>query len=277
MSDFDPFAIAHAVELVTPDMAADWLSKHNTHNRRVRAQRVSLLEGDMRRGAWTFDAMPLRFAIDGTLLDGQHRLAAVHRSGIAQPFLIVRGLPASAQEAMDIVSPRSTGDTFSLRGYKNSTALAALCLCAFKWNAGVRKAIFTGSGVTSAQRSDFLDAHPELHDYAGLSRIGIERDLGMGRRILHLSWWLFDQIDKDDAAFFFERLCSEFGHEPENPISELRRSLLSAKGDTRSSTSPEWQLAMTIKAWNFYRDGASVKNLRWRRGGSAPESMPEPA
>ena len=89
---FDPTSITFAVVLVTPELAAEWLATRNTHNRKIRTQRVALLAEDMTRGSWVFDAMPLRFATDDTLLDGQHRLAAVVRSGLPQHFLVVSGL-----------------------------------------------------------------------------------------------------------------------------------------------------------------------------------------
>lgn len=32
--------------------------------------------------------------------------------------------------------------------------------------------------------------------------------------------------------------------------------------------------ALVVKAWNAYRTGRPVTNLRWRSGGSSPEAFP---
>ena len=34
--------------------------------------------------------------------------------------------------------------------------------------------------------------------------------------------------------------------------------------------------ALTIKAWNVWRDGGEVRSLRFAPGGSKPEKFPEP-
>ena len=79
------------VETITPQLAEIYLGK-NTHNRNIRKPVVGKYANDMENGFWNFDGAPIRFADDGTLLDGQHRLHAIIKSNKAIDLLVVRGL-----------------------------------------------------------------------------------------------------------------------------------------------------------------------------------------
>lgn len=61
-----------------------------------------------------------------------------------------------------------------------------------------------------------------------------------------------------------------------NPILTLRNLLIGAKADSRGEINQTYIAAVTIKAWNRYRSGDPVSQLRFRVGGANPESFPEP-
>ena len=73
------------VVMVTPELAAEWLT-HNTHNRGLKPIAIKRFAEDMTTGDWQWNGESIRFAADGTLLDGQNRLHAIVDSGeIPQP------------------------------------------------------------------------------------------------------------------------------------------------------------------------------------------------
>ena len=83
------------------DGSREWLG-FNTHNRNLRQRQCSAsctsTRPDMEAGNWQWNGESIKFAEDGTLLDGQHRLAAIAESGVTLPVLVVRGLPNETQE-----------------------------------------------------------------------------------------------------------------------------------------------------------------------------------
>ena len=81
---------------VTPELAREWLG-FNTHNRNMRARTVLAYAADMASGDWRWTGDSVKFATDGTLLDGQHRLAAIAEAGCTITTLIVRGLKNDTQ------------------------------------------------------------------------------------------------------------------------------------------------------------------------------------
>jgi len=45
---------------------------------------------------------------------------------------------------------------------------------------------------------------------------------------------------------------------------------------SRSKITADLAVALTIKAWNAYREGDPVRALSYRRGGASPETFPTP-
>jgi hypothetical protein len=65
---------------VTPQLAAQWLEK-NAGNRPVRRYWVDTMARSMRQGDFPLTHQPVALGTNGQLLDGQHRLMAVVKSG----------------------------------------------------------------------------------------------------------------------------------------------------------------------------------------------------
>jgi len=116
---------------VTPEIAARWL-RQNTRNRTIRQHLVDRFTRDMQAGEWHLDGAPIRFAPDGTLLDGQHRLTAIVSTGITVPILVVRGIDPSAQAVMDTGAARTAADALSIDGRENASTLAATAALAIR-------------------------------------------------------------------------------------------------------------------------------------------------
>lgn len=264
------------VELITPDKAQNYLGQ-NTHNRHLRQSAVNAYARDMAAGVWQWNGDGIKIATDGTLLDGQHRLAAIVQSGVSLFLPVTSGLPVAAQETMDTGIHRTFADALSLRGHANATALGSVCRTVLTWERGVRH--FGGGGrnrrFTSHELSGVLDRYPWIVD--GMGTVNRLRRAGLPASAGGLAYWLFTPIDAGDAAHFFERLISDEHHVSGDPITELRRVLMaSTPGGGARRGNLTMIIALTIKAWNRYRRGEQVKLLRFRIGGAQPEDFPEP-
>jgi hypothetical protein len=262
---------------VTPEIAAAMLAA-NTHNRNPKRQLRQYAE-DMRSGAWRHEACdPLRFSSEGVLLDGQNRLMAVIESGCTIPFLVVRGLSPETQTVMDSGVSRTLSDVLNLNGEDHHQALAAVTRLAWDWNRGPGS-LFKGK-ASNSQLLKFLDENPELREYSGQMVKGTGAACHLPPAIVGVLWWRFRQIDSDDADHFFSRLASETGHQETEPIYELRRTLKNANDGgvrgRRGLVNRTWLMAVTIKAWNAYRAGQTVRLYRWSPGGKSPEAFPTP-
>jgi hypothetical protein len=112
---------AHAELIsVSPALAARWLER-NESNRTVREGRVNALAEAMRRGEFVVTGDTIKFAPDGRLLDGQHRLWAVLESGVTVQMLVAYNIAPEAQVVMDTGAARKFADTLKWKGEKNYT------------------------------------------------------------------------------------------------------------------------------------------------------------
>lgn len=257
---------------VTPEVAHDWLG-YNTHNRRPRHRSISAYAADMKAGEWVRNGESIKFAKDGTLLDGQNRLLAVIEADVTVPLLVIRGLPHDTQDTMDGGIKRKFSDVLNLRGETNYSILAAVVRRVTIWEAGFRST--RGNFAPSnAQLLQTLEKYPWLREISASANLTASH-CALPGSIIGFGWWLFSQIDQEDAEAFFARLADDQNMAKGNPIYELRKAAANSK-NVRGQRSETFLTAILIKAWNAYRDGDTVGLLTYKPGGARPEKFPEP-
>ena len=102
---------------VTPELASGWLSQSNNSNRSLSHHTVSKYASDMAAGRWVATHQnAIAFYEDGDLADGQHRLAAVCKSGASVNMVVAYGLPRSAATAIDQGRARKMSDVMAISG-----------------------------------------------------------------------------------------------------------------------------------------------------------------
>lgn len=100
---------------VTPELARKWLEK-NTANRGLRPSRVRYFAKLIENNEFMLTHQGIAFAKDGTLIDGQHRLAAI--AAVGKPVRMFVGEGFVREDvilAIDIGSRRNTADSLRLK------------------------------------------------------------------------------------------------------------------------------------------------------------------
>lgn len=101
--------VDHKSVEVYPALAEKWLAT-SLGNRGVSRPRVLAFAESMNSGRWELNGNTIVFDVDGTLVDGHHRLHAVVQSGKTIPFLVVRGVSPSARVTIDTGRVRTLRD-----------------------------------------------------------------------------------------------------------------------------------------------------------------------
>lgn len=264
-------------EFITPKIAERYLA-HNVHNRNFRERVALAYAADMAAGNWIRNGETIKFNEDGDLDDGQHRLHAITVSNVKGVWmLVVRGLPKQkAQETIDTGISRKFSDLLKLRGEPNYTTLAATVRGIAVWEKGERG---WGKGgtipFTTTQLFATLDKYPWIREGLNLiNSCGVHAALPAS--VAGPLWWVFMEIDPDDASDFFDKLISGENLAGDNSIHVLRNLLRSTRENVRGSRNLSYLAAVTVKAWNRYRQGEPCGQLKWRPGGAQPEKFPEP-
>src|SRR5262249_11917158 len=73
---------------------------------------------DMLAGRWRLSFQGIAFDTSGRLIDGQHRLLAVLRSGMTIPFMVFRNVDMEIADSIDTGRKRSFADFSILEGRK---------------------------------------------------------------------------------------------------------------------------------------------------------------
>lgn len=77
---------------VSPATAERWLAKNTANYRALSADKVTMYARDMKNGEWKNNGETIKFYEDGTLFDGQHRLAGVVKAGVPVLMTVVWGI-----------------------------------------------------------------------------------------------------------------------------------------------------------------------------------------
>lgn len=254
----------------TPEFSSE-LMKLNTRNRRLNPHSVDFAVESQTVGPHYLVGDAVVVSKTGVLLNGQHRLAAVIKSGMTVKMLLLSGAEDASQDVMDIHQKRLTGQALGMYGEKNANALAS----AVGWFVRYQRGSMRTAGafrLSTPQARKVLAEHPGLRD-----SLQQAEHLRQHIRVMPGLWgaliYLFNQVDEADTQGFLEAIKSGVGLAETDPRYRLRELLL---GEYRAARkTPPWRMAaLIIKAWNAYRDGTEMKQLFFRAGGSRAEAFP---
>jgi hypothetical protein len=152
------------LETITPDMAAELLENHNNHNRPLNRERVKLYKREMEESRWKETHQGIAIAEDGTLLDGQHRLAAIRESGIPVAMPVAYGLPVDSQKAMDQNRIRTLGDTLTTEGIPKGKRIGAIARTILTLTEGIKHPSTPEGFAFAYEHLDVFERYATLSD-----------------------------------------------------------------------------------------------------------------
>jgi hypothetical protein len=247
----------------------------NRRNRHSRPTHVARLAADMANGDWR-NGSTILLADDGgvqLLLDGQHRLAAIVKSGVTVELVIISGLALDDQAAVDTGLRRGLADVLTLAGEKNSAALASAIGWYWRRQNGYTR---TSQTPTVAQGLAVLRDNPGLRECFTSPRRAAE-GLKISRGLAACLFYEQLAIDAEDAAAFWDMLATGLvpDQNPFHPIYLLHSKLEENAKAAYKRLDAISTAALIIKAWNAFVEGRDIRMLKWARGGASPEPFPE--
>ena len=113
------------IEQITPDFAEYVLETKNTKNRSMKPANLKRLVTAIDNGEWIITNQGLAFDKDGNLLDGQHRLLAIVKTGKTLPIMVARNMDPKIFNCVDTGTARTAADGLYIQGCSASKHLAA--------------------------------------------------------------------------------------------------------------------------------------------------------
>lgn len=283
---------------VTPQIASRLLTV-NTANRNPKDRNIPTYASSMARGKWDCGTGTIGVQVRDDkslkLNDGQNRCIACIKAGKTFRTLLYLSPNKTVQMNTDLHGKRTLADTLGIYGYKNVNKLAAIIATLNALDNGAPVHIVIGGGGTSkaipVDELGGIICIPSNNDYMDYFQKNEQRALELLDKVMFYRRWFeeysfttaiftalhetFMKADSTSTIDFFDRFFKGIGENETDPVVILRRTLVEAKHKSQNSKlPPKYVAAITIKAWNAYQDGRSIKQLRFTPGGSNPEAFP---
>lgn len=274
------------VETITPQMAQDYLGA-NVKNRTYNKRHARALAKMIQEGLWVFDANPIKFAENGFLIDGQHRLQACIIAQTPIKSLVVRGLPYEAFHNIDTGRARTAGDILSIEGSPYATTIASSIVKYFALKNGrlaewgsyrkkergedvLRAPSLKDLQITKPEILSFYKDNKTLCDEVG-SRAG---SLGKGTNGVRI--YSYSIIGGYALFLILEK------HHPQEYVFDFFNQLITGKNITNESVltlrnimvryncgqialTSKQRAAYFAKAWNYYVKGVEKERFRYTK------------
>jgi len=252
------------VKIVTPEYALELL-KINTRNRTMSKPTVLFYVEQMKRGVWKFNGEPIIIGEGNVLLDGQHRLAAIVKSGLAQKCIITYGIDPSTFDTIDTGKIRSSGDMFSISGIINAKAISSIISSYFVFKTKT-VTLDNYSHNIKLSKTEILNKYYELPEFwqeifKQAARYNDKLKLLKISFIGGLMSFLIleKKHDKQKVMSFFNQLF--YDTNIENEVIPLLRDKLLKDLIGQYKMTNKLRMAFVVKAWNYYIQGKEVKML----------------
>jgi hypothetical protein len=259
------------VVLITPDTATLMLER-NTRNRPFRVARaMEFMDLLNTPGAFYHTQEGIAFYADGTLADGQHRLAAIRRSGKSVYMDVRYGVPVEASHSINIGIRRRPGDVLSLLGYNDTNVLAAALKIVWQYLNDDRRLVvrFSDHEHLVSMVEMYGQGEAGLLEYLKLGRM-IYTELKIPPSSAAAAAYLIG-IPPDENEEYFAGLLGNGERYANDPRTALERQVNNARMQNKRLNGL-WLTAIQISAFRAYdrerstpvaeRKGA--RHLAWR-------------
>ena len=150
---------------MTPEWAQDILKNQNKSNRPVKNTAVAKLLKAIQNNEWKLTHQGIALDWHGNLVDGQHRLIAIARSGVSVPIVLTTGCDPSIFIACDIGTARTSGDVLSVNGAtKNDATIIGAAIGIVTRHAKYPGLVWVGK-VAQVSHTEILDFYNQWDDW----------------------------------------------------------------------------------------------------------------
>jgi hypothetical protein len=265
------------IKTITPANAESLLKK-NKNNRTVRPRRVDQYAKQIVSGQWQVTGEAIKIALDGSLLDGQHRLLAVIKAGIPTEFLVVEGLDPNVFKVLDSGLMRSAGDALSSVGFTSSKETASIARLSIAHQSGISpRNTELMSLITRSDIYEFCVNNRDLITDAVRESGHIWKNVA-GSRSAWGTLYIVATIKHQDNGTYIQDFLNSVAQGANlsdgDPRLALRNWLARHPKAQEPVTSTE-HLGTYITAYRNFATGVPTHRLRTYRAGGALPEIPE--
>jgi len=263
---------------VTPNVATNYLT-YNGKNRKHSIKHVKFLTNQMLNGDFLENGESIVFDSNNILLDGQHRLMAIAKSGKSYNIPIVRGAKSLSMATYDTGKNRSASDVLEINNFKYTAHVSNLIKNIYGYLVRNEKSVSVDNSraytLTNQQVLEYCQENYEwikeiIKRCNGITAKSTTRVLSTSKIAL-ISYIIGGKYPSEETYSFIKNLVGVNIQESTAP-SYIFTKLYNSKVN-KEPLNFYWVLGMSIKAWNFYADGnPAIRHFRFK----VTDNLPKP-
>tara|TARA_R100000700_G_scaffold24437_1_gene31353 strand:+ start:373 stop:1230 length:858 start_codon:yes stop_codon:yes gene_type:complete len=263
--NYETFQPSFSIEEISPDYARQILNNKNNSNRTIRKPNVARLVTAIENGEWQITNQGIAFDSNGNLLDGQHRLEAIIKTGKTLKIMVARNMKPAIFNAVDVGAARSAGDILYIAGCSNSSKIAA----------GIKVYIFykkypsgNWSNITRPSHLQVLEVYKKEEE----TWSEINRRVSIFYKKFHflnlsvsipLYKLLLEKGYKEQVInIFFNQFSEGSNLDIDNPMLSLRNQMMQKAFRNRGSSNQRYLLNALISLFNMYINNEKRTSFR---------------
>lgn len=262
-------APAFQIETITPEKAAHYL-EYNTRNRPKSSGTVYSYARAIKNGHWMMNAEAIKFDWNGSLVDGQHRLAAIVLAEKAVDILVARNLDPNVFATIDTGKKRGASDILAMHEVRYSAQVSSAYRALWRYSNRNR----AKDKVTNTELLALYEKHPNLAPMAyECMQEPLATAIAPPAQRMFL-YWMASTLDRAKAHAFLAELASD-DESPSDTAARMLRDRLTSTMQEVIPPSPAVKSAWLLIAWNHYLAGSTPDRLP-RIFSKAPAWDPRP-
>lgn len=253
---------------ITPTMARKWLADNIENNRKIRETKVAQYARDIAARAWPLTGDTMKIDVNGKLIDGQHRAAAIVLADVEVEMFVAFDVDPAVMPVLDSGLGRKFGDVLHISGTPNRNLTGAIVrhVCQFEAKNYTAASGFGRPVPTNSEMLARYSQDAELFNTATQRGYDVQRMKLSTGGPAGTAFFLFTKasVSSDLAHTFFDFLISGANLELGDPILALRNRLTRARIERLKAAE---YLALYMRTWNALADGRTLDTVPITTGG----------
>lgn len=251
-------------EKITPSKAQTFLLQ-NKANRPINKANLDALIYQMKKGLFHTTGESIKIDENGILVDGQHRLQAIVKTGKEFYLPVVRGLSSDAFKYIDTGKKRTAADVLGIDGVANPAKVASVVSFILNFSSNRYSDASSNAkknvALTNAMVSEFFDKNKESVKES-ISAGFIKGNTLFPGTLLAGLHYEFKKLSHSLADEFIWKVATGEKLEVNTPIWLLRRVFISDQRSIKKIPRLA-KTALICKTWNIIREGKKITILKW--------------
>lgn len=262
------------MEEFTPSRAAQWVKEKAYDGQRPLDMRwVDHLARQMKKDLWMENGRTIVISHEGKLIDGQHALSAIAKSGKTYSILVAYNRPKEAFKTIDTGRTRTGAQFFAMRGEASATLVAATCRKVYEWE--TKGCLSRRCKLSNSELEITFECYPtRIKDSVRVAN-RVRKKVKCDASMIAFVHFLISPAKrvKGSAFDFFEVLETGLTEVGGHPAHVLRERLMREWQKDRRWDS-DLLLSMFIRAWNYHAQGKTVRTLGIKKNPDGEYNVP---